>query len=212
MTGGDEELLYGFDPLCGWCFAFGPTIRALAAAHPDLPIQLRYGGLVVGERVRPIADTRDYLMNGLEQVRATAGVAAGDAFYNRLLAEGTYISNSEPPCRAIFVMEQLAPAAAFAFAVALPDAFYVDGQPLDNEDVLANLAARYGADPTAFRKSWHSEAARTGTQAAFVTARRQGFNSYPTLAYSRGGSLALLARGFLSPAAALDRLAGLRGG
>lgn len=206
----DEELLYGFDPLCGWCFAFGPTIRAIAAAHPDLPIRLRRGGLVVEERVAPIAASREYLINGLEQVRRTAGVAAGRAFYDGLLAEGSYISDSEPPCRAITVMEQIAPAGVFGFAVDLPDIHYVGGKPLDNAEVLAGLAAAHGADPDEFRRRWASDEARAATQAGFAATRAQGFVSYPTLLYRRGRQVAIVARGFLPPAAALDRIAGLR--
>jgi len=208
---GEEELLYGFDPLCGWCFAFGPTIRALAAAHPDLPIRLRRGGLVVGERVAPIANSRDYLINGLEQVRRTAGVAAGRAFYDGLLAEGTYMSDSEPPCRAITVMERLAPAGVFGFAVDLPDIHYVQGQPLDDADVLGALAAAHGADAEEFKRHWRSDEARTATLAGFKAARAQGFVSYPILLYRRGAQVAPVARGFLPPDAALDRLAALRG-
>jgi putative protein-disulfide isomerase len=205
-----EELLYGFDPLCGWCFAFGPTIRAIAAAHPDLAVRLRRGGLVVGERVAPIATSREYLINGLEQVRRTAGVEAGRAFYDGLLAEGSYISDSEPPCRAITVMEQIAPESVFGFAVDLPDIHYVRGLPLDDADVLAELAAAHGADAEEFRRRWPSGEARLATQAGFEEARAQGFVSYPTLLYRRGERAVIVARGFLPPAAAVDRIAKLR--
>jgi putative protein-disulfide isomerase len=205
-----EELIYGFDPLCGWCFAFGPTMRALTEANPDLPVRLRYGGLVVGERVQPIAVMRDYLIQGLEQVRRTAGVAAGPDFYNGLLAQGTYISNSEPPCRAIYTMEQLAPAQAYAFAATLPDAFYVHGLPLDDEQVLGELVTPHGVDAEQFLAFWRSEVARDGTAAAFAQARSEGFNTYPTLLYRRGAQLALLGRGYLSPTDAVAHVAALR--
>jgi putative protein-disulfide isomerase len=206
----DEELQYGFDPLCGWCFAFGPTIRAIATAHPDLPIRLRRGGLVVGERVAPIAVSRDYLINGLAQVQRTAGVSAGRPFYDGLLAEGTYVSDSEPPCRAITVMEQIAPAGVFGFAVDLPDIHYVRGLPLDDADVLAELAASHGADADEFRRRWLSDEARAATEAGFADARTAGFTSYPTLIYRRGTRAAVVARGFLPPVTALSLVASLR--
>ncbi|NJL32902.1 MAG: hypothetical protein HC893_02425 [Chloroflexaceae bacterium] len=75
-----ERLIYGFDPLCGWCFAFRPTMRAVTATHSDLPITLAYGGLVVGARVEPIAAMRDYLRRGLAQVQAVSGATAGPQF------------------------------------------------------------------------------------------------------------------------------------
>lgn len=211
MSDRDEELIYGFDPLCGWCFAFGPSYRAIRAAHPDLPVRMRYGGLVLGERVGPIAGHRDYLLRGLEQVRRTAGVAAGPAFLDGLLAEGAYISDSEPPCRAIYVMEQLAPAAAAAdFAADLPDIHYVDGKPLDDVDVLAALAARHGADPAVFAELWLGDGARAGVQQAFAAARAFGITSYPTVLYHKGDRLQPVAQGFAPPAAAAARVTALR--
>jgi putative protein-disulfide isomerase len=128
-----------------------------------------------------------------------------------LLAEGTYISNSEPPCRAIVVMQQLAPAGAYTFADAIPEAFYVRGLRPDDPHVLAELASANGADPEAFLQGWHSDAAREATQAAFALARGEGFVSYPTLVYRRGDAITIVARGFLPPADAVARVAELRG-
>lgn len=205
-----ERLVYGFDPLCGWCFAFRPTMQAIRAAYPDVPITLMMGGLVVGSRVGPVSESREYLINGLEQVRRTAGVSAGAAFYEKLLADGTYISDSEPPCRAVYVAQQIAPDQAFDFADALPAAYYVDGQPLDSEDVLGALAAKHGIDAVTLLEHWRSDEARRGVQQAFMQARNAGFTSYPTLAYQRGDKLAMVAQGFAAPQQAVQRIAELR--
>ena len=209
-TKSNERLIYGFDPLCGWCFAFRPSMHAIRAAHPDLPITLIMGGLVVGERVAPIAEMRDYLKSGLEQVRRTAGVVAGAAFYNGLLAEGTYISNSEPPCRAIYVAQQIAPEQVFDFADALAEAMYIRGLPIDNEAVLAELATAHGINAAALLEGWRSDAAHRGLQRAWAIARAAGFNSYPTLVYQRGEQLTLVAQGFAPPAQAVERVTQLR--
>ncbi|MBC8163617.1 MAG: DsbA family protein [Roseiflexaceae bacterium] len=208
----DEQLLYGYDPLCGWCFAFRPTMAAIRQAYPDLSVELIMGGLVVGERVAPIAQARDYLIKGLEQVRRTAGVSAGAAFYNGLLKQGSYISNSEPPCRAVYVAQQLAPERAYDFADALPEAYYGRGLPLDDADVMAGLAREYGIDADAFLAAWQSEQAKHGTQHAFQQARLAGFNSYPTLVYQHSKQRALVAQGFARPADAVARIAALRTG
>lgn len=203
----DPRLIYGFDPLCGWCFAFRPTMAALRAAYPELPIALRYGGLVVGERVAPVATSRDYLVAGLAEVRQRAGVAAGAAFYNGLLADDSYVSNSEPPCRAIWAAEQIAPERAYAFADALPEAFYGRGLAPDAEATLALLADEQGIDAAALLEVWRSDRARLGTQAAFARARAEGVVSYPTLFYESGGVRSLIARGWLAPDAAVARVA-----
>lgn len=206
-----ERLVYDFDPLCGWCFAFAPSMAAAVAAFPELPVTLRYGGLVVGERVGPIAGHRAYLLAGFAQVRQVAGFGPGAPFLEGLLNEGRYISDSEPPCRGIFVMEQLAPAGATGFAAALPNLHYLDGKPLDDVAVLAELAAANGADPALFSAMWQSDEARSGVQAAFARHRAAGVVSYPTLRYGRGESLAMVAQGFATPAETVRRIAQLRG-
>jgi putative protein-disulfide isomerase len=207
----DEELVYGFDPLCGWCFAFRPTMRAITKAHPDVPMRVLYGGLVLGERVRPIAADREYLLRGLEEVRRRSGVVAGERFYNGLLAEGTYVSNSEPPCRAMYVMQQLAPERVYAFADALPDAYYSQGLPLDSETVLGDLAAAQGVERATFLDLWRSDEAKAGTQTAFTRARAAGVTMYPTLFYRRGENILLIGRGFIEPDAAVDRVTTAKG-
>lgn len=209
MEQSSEQLLYGYDPLCGWCFAFRPTMAAVRAAFPDLPITLVMGGLVVGERVAPVSQSREYLISGLEQVRRTAGVSAGDAFYGGLLKEGTYISNSEPPCRAVYVAQQLASQHAYAFADALPEAYYVHGLPLDDASVLAELATQHGIDGEALVHHWQSDAAKQGVQQAFREARAAGFNSYPTLAYQRGERAQMVGH-YMRPEQAVAQIATLR--
>lgn len=210
MAEHEETLLYHFDPLCGWCFAFRPTMQAIREAYPAVPITLRYGGLVVGERVAPIASARDYLIQGLAEVQRRAGVTAGPAFYETLLADGNYISNSEPPCRAMLVMQELAPDQAYDFADALIAAFYLHGHPLDDPQLLADLAAARGADPAAFLRRWQSDEARADLQRAFAATRASGLRTYPTLLYQAGTQVTALVEGYMAPPAALERIASLR--
>lgn len=203
----DEALVYGFDPLCGWCFGFRPTMQAVLAQHADLPVELLCGGLVLGERVRPVAADRAYLVQGLERVKQVSGVEAGAAFYEQLLAAGTYVSNSEPPCRAIVVMQQLAPAKAYAFADSLPHAYYGLGQPLDDGQVLQELVAAQGVEAEAFLQHWQSDEAKASTEAAFAHARSLGIGTYPTLLYRRGREARLIAQGWLDPQQAAEAVA-----
>ncbi len=58
------ELLYGFDPLCGWCYGVAPAMRRVAADHPDLPVRLVMAGLVSGDRVGPYAAMEGYIPMG----------------------------------------------------------------------------------------------------------------------------------------------------
>lgn len=190
------KLIYGYDPICGWCYAFAPQMARLHEMMPEMPIEMAYGGLVVGERVQPIAKSRGYLTNGEQQLKGTTGVEFGEAFKEGLLAEGTHISDSEPPCRAVWTTEQIAPEQAYAFANDLPHAHYWRGLPLDNAEVLGELAAKHGIDVEAFVTLWDSDEARAGVQEAFAAARQRGISSYPTLIFDNGEKQFLVARGW----------------
>jgi putative protein-disulfide isomerase len=39
------RLLYFADPLCSWCYGFGPELARLLAAHADATLELVMGGL-----------------------------------------------------------------------------------------------------------------------------------------------------------------------
>jgi putative protein-disulfide isomerase len=204
-----EELWYGMDPLCGWCYAFRPVMAQLLAGESTLPVKVLTGGLVLGARVEPIAAMRDYIRAGFARIRELAGVDMGPGFA-ALLDEGTWISNSEPPCRAIAVVESLDETKAYAMADALCGAFYGEGTRLDDADSLRAVAERVGVDGEAFAARWDSDEARALVQASFGEAHALGVTSYPLLAYRRDDTVLVLAQGW-TPAATIEaRLAAAR--
>jgi hypothetical protein len=61
-------LLYGFDPLCGWCYGIAPAVRAVAAAFPGLEIRLVMAGLVTGDRVGPDAAMEGHIRTASDRL------------------------------------------------------------------------------------------------------------------------------------------------
>ncbi len=43
------HLLYIADPLCSWCYGFGPELSKLLARHPGARLDLVMGGLRLAE-------------------------------------------------------------------------------------------------------------------------------------------------------------------
>ena len=55
-------LHYIFDPLCGWCYAAAPLVKA-AREVPGIEVQWHAGGMLTGAHTRTItADWRDKVM------------------------------------------------------------------------------------------------------------------------------------------------------
>jgi putative protein-disulfide isomerase len=189
MTDNHTELIYHADPLCGWCFAIAPALadaRTMLGDRAEWTI--RMGGLVVGERVRPIACDAAYLRAGLERVVAATGRQAGDAYFTNIVDRGVWVSDSEPVCRAVLVAFELGGTeAAFETSHRLSDALYVDGREPDSLDTLRLIAAAVGFDPTVFAARWDSDAARQRLALHWTDTRRTGLTTYPTIAVVRNG-------------------------
>lgn len=175
-------VVYGNDPLCGWCFAIGPElIEAKVRTSDRFDWRVECGGLVVGERVHPIALDREYLVAGLEQVARVTGRRAGQAYFDEILAPGTWVSDSAPSCRAVIVARELDPSAAIELSHGLTDALYLDGREPDDPDTIRDVANRVGFDGDDVVVRWSAPEAIEVTRQAFAHARSIGITTYPSL-------------------------------
>jgi putative protein-disulfide isomerase len=194
---GRPTVVYGNDVLCGWCFATGPAIlEAKQRLGDEVAWRIEAGGLVVGDRVHPIALDREYLVAGLAQVAMVSGRRAGDAYYERVLEPGTWVSNSEPACRAVLVAQAMHPEAAVEFSHWLTDALYLDGRVPDDPDTLRAAAAANGIDGDELVARWATPGAVERTKEAFARARALGVHTYPSLFLESGGRLQPLVAGY----------------
>jgi putative protein-disulfide isomerase len=196
------KLVYGFDPLCGWCYVFGQSIDALRVAFRGrLELELVCGGLIMGDNVRPLREMRGFLEKAIPRAEAKSGVQFGKAFTERLLVEGEAVLDSEPLCRAIFAARDLAfhEDGAYQFGKALGEAFYRDGQRLDDEGALFRIATACGFDGELLLKKFRSPHGLGETAKGFAYARALGIDRYPTVLVRRGSRTRPAINGFMAP-------------
>jgi putative protein-disulfide isomerase len=200
-------VVYGNDPLCGWCFGIGPDLlEAQATLGSEVDWRLETGGLVSGQRVRPIAHDRAYLRQGLDAVEAVTGRRAGEAYWRDIVEPGTYVSDSEPAVRAVVAARELSPGNELAFSHALTDALYLDGRVPDDPGTLRQVAGSLGMDGAELVIRWRSERARAATADAFVRASRLGITTYPSLFLEvPGGGLQPIVSGYADAASIVAR-------
>lgn len=191
------QLLYIFDPLCGWCYGTSPVVQRLADEFAGrVSVTVLSGGMITGDETGPIRQMWPYIRQASQQVAQVTGVAFGEAF--RQLGEaGEYRLDSEPPSRALMVFKQLDPLAReAAFAHALQRAHFVDGQDLNDPATYAGLASEFSLDPAEFLRWWDSDASRQATQHEFGVVQRLGVQGFPTLVLAHGSQGYVLARGY----------------
>jgi putative protein-disulfide isomerase len=180
------ELLYGFDPLCGWCYGVAPAMRRVAADHPDLPVRLVMAGLVSGDRVGPYAAMEGYIRSASARLRAVTGRAPSEAFF-RLIATPGLEGNSGPPSVAMAHAAGHAPEQAVEFAHRVIEAHFEAGADLNDAATYDPMLREFGVE--APLPDIHDPAL---AQAVWETGRRIGIRSFPTLAVVRDGQARVL--------------------
>ena len=197
------SLLYIADPLCSWCYGFGPELSRLLERHPGTGLDLLMGGLRPYNTEPMSAAFKDMLRGHWRHVAEASGLPFSEAALER---EG-FVYDTEPACRAVVAAREAQPALAFGFFEAVQRAFYRDGRDATDEEVLAAIAGECGYDRDALLAGMRSEAARSLTRGDFAAAQKLGVSGFPTLAASVDDQLYLVTSGYVTGEVLEDRLA-----
>lgn len=188
--------IYIMDPLCGWCYGFGNVISKAQAEYKDkMQFVVKPGGMVTGLSVQPVAATADYILGAYKRVEEYAGVTFGTPYLD-MLREGSEISNSEPPCRAIHTFNQLKPELSVDFAHALQKKLYVEGKSLNSDETYKELATEFGLDAEPFLADMEQEENKYGTAQEFQWVKGAGITGFPCCIIHKDDQYFLVARGY----------------
>ncbi len=179
MTEGVATFVYGYDPICGWCYGAAPAVRAVSRF---MPVRLAMAGLVVGSRVGPAAAMEDYVRGAAQRLHAVTGRQPSEAFYAWMRAPSS-IAASGPPAVAIHAVLQQEPDVAVAFAHALTEAHYEEGMDLNHRQSYKLLLDRLA--PSVLLPDILDPELE---QAAFAEGRRLGIQSFPTFMIEKDGA------------------------
>lgn len=179
------HLLYIADPMCSWCYGFAPVIEGLAAHFGErLPVRIIVGGLRAGN-TKPMAQSdKDYISGAWTRVNTATGQPFDHEFFKR----ESFAYDTEPACRAVVAMRNLAPDKALAFKGAISSAFYGHNRDTTSAEVLADIASETGADRAAFLATFLSPDIRNETFRDFLLAKDMGVEGFPCLVAGTGGN------------------------
>lgn len=203
------HLLYIADPLCSWCYGFGPQLSRLLARHPGARLDLLMGGLRAFNRQLMSPEFREMLRGHWRQVATASGLP----FSESTLERDDFVYDTEPPCRAVVTGRDIDVAKAYPYFTAIQLAFYRDGRDVTQADVLTDVAAESGYPRDLFRASLESGAMRVETKSDFATTQSLGVSGFPTLGIYSGSQLFLVTSGYATDdvleyrIAEIDRLA-----
>jgi putative protein-disulfide isomerase len=205
------KLIYIADPMCSWCYGFGPELSRLLEGLPDTPVDIVLGGLRANNTEVMDEAMKATLLSHWREVNEMSGLP----FRDDGLAHQGFIYNTEPACRAVVAARMLVPHAAFHVFQAIQHAFYAEGLDVTQSEVLAKVAAdaltRAGlpTDAASFQATWASDAALAATETDFVQTRRWEITGFPTLVLQRGERLDLVNSGYARTEILVDRMQAL---
>ncbi|MEV7884960.1 DsbA family protein [Streptomyces sp. NPDC002817] len=187
------RLVYVFDAYCGWSHGFSGTLREAASRHPELAVEVVSGGLFTGPRRVPIREF-GYVQGANAKIAELTGAEFGEG-YERLIADGSFVMDSEAAARGVAALRQAAPDRAAELAAALQDAFYVDGLSLSDPATYRTVAEATGLDADAVATAFEAPGTRAAAEADFRRGTALGVTGFPTLLAVDGDSIAVLAHG-----------------
>jgi putative protein-disulfide isomerase len=197
------RLVYFADPLCSWCYGFGPELRKVLARNPDAGLELVMGGLRPYNRERMSEAFKAMLREHWRHVHEASGLPFSEA----ILARDDFVYDTEPACRAVVTARALEPSRAFAYLESVQRAFYQEGRDMTRAGELADLAAAAGYDRAHFAEGFEAPAMREATRSEFATSQSLGVAGFPTVALRRGAELFLVTSGFAPADVLQERIA-----
>lgn len=201
-------LIYIADPMCSWCYGFGPELLTLLQGLPETPVELVVGGLRAYNKEVMSDELKTTLLSHWKHVEEASGLP----FSYDALSRENFIYNTEPACRAVVAARILAPEAVLHAFHAIQHAFYAKGLNVTQGDVLAQVVstaltnAGFAVDAATFHATWANEATITATANDFKRTRDWNVTGFPTLVLERNGNMELVASGYMRTEALVERM------
>lgn len=190
------ELIYVYDPLCGWCYGFSPVMQKLKEKYKDnFNFTIYSGGLAIGESAKSIKEGFSFIKDASEEVTEASGAEFGKPFME-LVDEGSYIYNSEPPCVALTVFKSIKPERAFAFAHDMQLSFFKEGKSLNDTATYLALVKKFDVSPDEFLKKFRQEDFKKQTYKEFELGQQLGAEGFPTIIIKKGQETKVITNGY----------------
>lgn len=195
----DLELIYVGDPMCSWCYGFGPEIERLDERF-DFPTRLIIGGLRPGPAAEVLGDRlRSFLRHHWEEI----GERTGQPFDLSGLDRDDWTYDTLLPDTAAVAMRELNPDTALRFFARLQRAFYAEAIDITDPGMYPQLLDAFDVDPDDFVSSLSSDEMLQATYTDFGEARGLGAAGFPSLYLRADDDVYLASRGF-APAEMLE--------
>lgn len=195
------QITYLFDPLCGWCYAAAPGLRALSEL-PGVAVTLAPTGLFAGRGARRMdAQFAAYAWSNDQRIQQLTGQPFSQRYHDDVLGQTQAMFDSGPATLALTAVALTTPERELNALQAFQQARYVDGRDTSAVAVLAEILQSLGLDAAAARLTAPDSALQAAMQTRMDQARANmqafGAQGVPTVIVSNAAGRRLLPSGAL---------------
>jgi len=190
----DREIIYIGDPMCSWCWGISPQLNALQryGQQERIPFTIMMGGLRAGGGEEWNSSFKNFLKHHWEEVQQRSG----QPFSNQLFDLEHFDYDTEPACRAVVTVRQIAPEKVLTFYELVQHYFYVASKDPKQVGFYQPICEQLGIDFEAFSNQFTSSAMKQATNQDFQLSRQWGVRGFPTVLYRVKDQLHIIGRGY----------------
>lgn len=190
------EIIYVYDPLCGWCYGFGPVISKMEKDYADrATFRIVSGGMILGDRVQPIGHMSQYILNTIPRLEELSGQKFGEP-YKAVLREGTARFSSEKPSIALEAFKMIDSLHAIDFAHEMQQQMFVKGKSYEDDSTYLELLKKYQISDSLFLENLRGAESKARAYKGFEFSSALGISGFPSVIGKKNGQYYLLSNGF----------------
>lgn len=192
-------LFYCYDAYCGWCYGFSPVMKKIADAHPELPVEVLSGGMILPEAPVSISATAGYIQQAYKTVEERTGITFGDDYLWHINHPdlSDWFPHSEKPAIALCIFKEFYPGRQVEFAADLQYALHYEGRDLTDNEAYHHLLEKYSINPEIFYSKLGSDEYKDKAAYEFSLVKQLQVSGFPcVLLQVSDTKFHLLARGY----------------
>lgn len=186
------------DTMCGWCYGFSDVITRIHEKYKDkYDFKIIPGGMWIGDEVKTM-DTHlgKFIKTSNVRVEALTGIHFGEGFNKNVLGSSNRILDSLPGAKAVVLFQKLNRDKSFEFVKKIQEAFFVNGEDMNDISVYSEIAGSFGISKVEFEKEFLSQELMEETFEYFNSGEKLGVQSFPTIILEKDNKRIIIAQGY----------------
>ena len=193
-----NKIYYVMDTMCGWCYGFSDVITKIHEKHKDkYDFEIIPGGMWVGAEVKKMnIHLGEYIKTNNVRIETLTSVYFGEAFNKNVLDNGHRVLDSFPGSKAVVLLQKSNRDMAFNFLKKIQEAFFVNGEDMNDITVYTKIAESFGISKEDFEKRFLSQELSEETFEYFKKGQKLGVQSFPTIILEKGNKRTIISQGY----------------